>query len=99
MTKSAVVECSPCEKHKWKPPAHPLSFIARTSASIRRVFCRVRQIGRALAIFFNRGPIAPQASISTDVQLLPTRGTVQPRIRLASTAQRLFWRRWGFANE
>jgi hypothetical protein len=30
---------------------------------------------------------------------LARRDAVQPRILLASAAQKLFWRRWGFANE
>ena len=60
---------------------------------------RVLRPSRRIAIFFNRGQIDPQASISMAVPLLPTKGTVQPRIRLASTAQKLFWHHWGFANE
>ena len=65
---------------------------------LMRMVLRVLRPSRRIAIFFNRVQIDPQASISTAVPLLPTRGTVQPRIRLASTAQKLFWRHWGFAN-
>lgn len=97
----------PTHKTRCQQRSRPLGWLLITITLTilrRRIACKggvlaSNRHNRPSLITFNRGPIAPQASISMASPFLPTRDAVQPRILLASAAQKLFWRRWGFANE